>query len=54
VTWTPTEDDTVTATGLSGTAFTDIDLSDLEWSDYDEKDNVTVGIYSLQYKFQTL
>ena len=32
--------------------FTDIDLGDLEWVDYDEKHNCSVGIYSLRWQIR--
>ena len=35
----------------SGTKFSDIDLSDKEWADYDEKAKTTVGIYEIEHKF---
>jgi len=43
------------AEGLeSGTKFTDVDLSEEDWSDYDEKASESVGIYELKHKFVTL
>lgn len=35
----------------SGTKFTEIDLSNLEWADFDEKTNQPVGIYELEHRF---
>nr|CAG4646690.1 EOG090X0HQJ [Macrothrix elegans] len=35
----------------SGTKFSDIDLSDKEWADYDEKAKATVGIYEIEHTF---
>lgn len=34
--------------GLKGTVFTDIDLGEGEWSDYDEKTALPVGISALE------
>lgn len=39
------------AEGLSGTKFVDIDLSDGEWSEYDEKAAASVGILNLEHRF---
>jgi len=35
----------------SGTKFPDIDLTEKEWADYDEKEATTVGIYELEHEF---
>ncbi|EDV23355.1 uncharacterized protein TRIADDRAFT_57890 [Trichoplax adhaerens] len=35
----------------SNTAFTDINLSEEDWADYDSKKNISVGIYELQHRF---
>ncbi|XP_074640179.1 CXXC motif containing zinc binding protein-like [Tubulanus polymorphus] len=35
----------------SGTAFSEVDLTENDWSDFDEKSNESVGIYELQHKF---
>nr|CAG4636641.1 EOG090X0HQJ [Eubosmina coregoni] len=35
----------------SGTKFSDIDLSEKEWADYDEKSKTTVGIYEIEHQF---
>ncbi|XP_054764182.2 CXXC motif containing zinc binding protein-like [Lytechinus pictus] len=35
----------------SSSKFTDIDLQEEEWADYDEKASETVGIYELESKF---
>nr|CAG4643606.1 EOG090X0HQJ [Ilyocryptus agilis] len=41
-----------TVEGLeSGTVFSDIDLTEKEWADYDEKAKTTVGIYELEHNF---
>ncbi|CAM6090691.1 unnamed protein product [Calypogeia fissa] len=39
------------ADGLKGTKFEDIDLSDGEWSEYDEKASASVGILNVAYRF---
>lgn len=40
------------AEGLeSGTKFSDIDLSDKEWVEYDEKAKNEVGIYEIEHQF---
>jgi hypothetical protein len=36
---------------LTGTKFVDIDLSEGEWSEYDEKASASVGILSLEHRF---
>ena len=36
---------------LTGTKFVDIDLSDGEWSEYDEKAAASVGILNLEHRF---
>lgn len=35
----------------SGTKFPDIDLTEKEWADYDEKEKTTVGIYEIEHQF---
>nr|CAG4644432.1 EOG090X0HQJ [Lepidurus arcticus] len=35
----------------SGANFTDIDLSDKEWADYDERGQQTVGVYEVTHQF---
>lgn len=35
----------------SGTVFDDVDLSEKEWVDYDDKINQSVGIYELESQF---
>ncbi|XP_055389060.1 CXXC motif containing zinc binding protein-like [Condylostylus longicornis] len=40
------------AKGLSGRKFEDIDLSLDEWCDYDEKKELSVGIYDVEWKFE--
>lgn len=36
----------------SGARFEDVDLSEKEWMDYDEKLGESIGIYDLEYKLQ--
>lgn len=36
---------------LTGTKFLDIDLSDGEWSEYDEKASASVGILNIGHRF---
>ncbi|XP_064486031.1 CXXC motif containing zinc binding protein-like [Ornithodoros turicata] len=38
----------------SRTQFADVNLEEKEWSDYDEKEKQTVGIYELEHKFVKL
>ncbi len=38
----------------SGTVFEDVDLSEREWMDYDEKLGESVGIYDLEWKLQAV
>lgn len=35
----------------SGTKFSDVDLTEKEWADYDEKAKTTVGIYEIEHEF---
>nr|CAG4641329.1 EOG090X0HQJ [Eulimnadia texana] len=35
----------------TGTRFSDIDLTEKEWADYDEKGQTEVGIYELEHQF---
>lgn len=37
----------------SGKIFDNIDLSGLEWADYDDEENVPVGIYEFSSRFET-
>jgi hypothetical protein len=36
----------------SGARFEDVDLSEKEWMDYDEKLGESIGIYDLEYKLE--
>lgn len=36
---------------VTGTIFTDIDLTDMEWADYDEKADQSVCISDLEFQF---
>jgi hypothetical protein len=38
----------------SGTRFEDVDLSEKEWCDYDDKLGDSVGIYDLEYKLEAV
>ncbi|VVD03376.1 unnamed protein product [Leptidea sinapis] len=35
----------------NGTKFQDVDLTSKEWEEYDEKNNVCVSIYELEWRF---
>eukprot|EP00299_Pterocystis_sp_00344_P009905 c4313_g1_i1.p1 GENE.c4313_g1_i1~~c4313_g1_i1.p1 ORF type:complete len:139 (+),score=18.24 c4313_g1_i1:132-548(+) len=54
VKWEPSEDDTVNVTTSAGTVFRDVDLSSLEWCEYDEKADSTIAIYKLEHKFEAI
>ncbi|OTF83131.1 DUF866 domain containing protein [Euroglyphus maynei] len=36
------------------TEFNDVDLSEMNWADYDERNNESVGIYDFKYRFTTV
>ena len=36
----------------SGTKYSDVDLSEGEWVDYDEKLSASIGVYELQHKLE--
>lgn len=36
---------------ISGKKFEDVDLSEKEWVDYDEKNQTSVGVYELEWNF---
>ncbi|XP_027195104.2 CXXC motif containing zinc binding protein-like [Dermatophagoides pteronyssinus] len=36
------------------TEFNDVDLSELNWADYDERTNESVGIYDFKYRFTAI
>ncbi len=38
--------------GTSGKVWEDVDLSEKEWVDYDDKSNESVSIMDLEWKFQ--
>ena len=42
--------DGFTVTSKSGAVFEDVDLSEKEWMDYDEKLGESIGIYDLEWK----
>ncbi|CAK0784172.1 hypothetical protein CVIRNUC_007375 [Coccomyxa viridis] len=46
--WQP--QDGFTVTSKSGAVFEDVDLSEKEWMDYDEKLGESIGIYDLEWK----
>ncbi|BDA44885.1 probable CXXC motif containing zinc binding protein [Coccomyxa sp. Obi] len=48
--WQPEDGFIVEST--SGARFEDVDLSEKEWMDYDEKLGESIGIYDLEYKLQ--
>ena len=37
----------------SNRKFTDVDLSEEDWADYDESSEQTVGVYEFKYQFNT-
>ena len=41
-----------TVTGISGTKWEDVDLSEKEWTEYDEKSQDSVSIMDLQWEFR--
>lgn len=44
--------DGFTVESESGTKYSDVDLSEGEWVEYDEKLGDSVGIYELEHKLQ--
>ena len=46
--WKPHADFAVTSTG--GTKWDSVDLSELDWSEYDDENELAVNILSLEYK----
>lgn len=38
----------------SGAKFEDVDVSEREWMDYDEKLGESIGIYDLEWKLQAV
>ncbi|KAK9908399.1 hypothetical protein WJX75_007289 [Coccomyxa subellipsoidea] len=48
--WQPEDGFIVEST--SGARFEDVDLSEKEWMDYDEKLGESIGIYDLEYKLE--
>ncbi|EIE21643.1 hypothetical protein COCSUDRAFT_24771 [Coccomyxa subellipsoidea C-169] len=50
--WQPEDGFIVEST--SGARFEDVDLSEKEWMDYDEKLGESVGIYDLEYKLEAV
>ena len=51
--WKENEDDDETGS-VSGTEFTDVDLTEKEWADYDEKSNESTVISEVEVKFVTV
>ena len=51
--WKENEDDDE-AGSPSGTEFTDVDLTEKEWADYDENSNESTVISEIDVKFVTL
>ncbi|CAL5229987.1 g13420 [Coccomyxa viridis] len=50
--WHPQDGFTVKSS--SGAVFEDVDLSEKEWMDYDEKLGESIGIYDLEWKLQAV
>lgn len=48
IAWYPAMDFDVKSTG--GATFTQVDLSDRDWAEYDEENDLTVSISNLDYK----
>ena len=46
--------DGFTVKSSSGAVFEDVDLSEKEWMDYDEKLGESIGIYDLEWKLQAV
>lgn len=46
--------DGFTVKSTSGAVFEDVDLSEKEWMDYDEKLGESIGIYDLEWKLQAV
>ena len=46
--------DGFTVKSASGAVFEDVDLSEKEWMDYDEKLGESIGIYDLEWKLQAV
>ncbi len=46
--------DGFTVKSSSGAIFEDVDLSEKEWMDYDEKLGESIGIYDLEWKLQAV
>ena len=51
--WKEDEDDDESGR-VSGTEFTDVDLTEKEWADYDEKSNESTVISEVEVKFVTV
>ncbi len=51
VSWIPGIDFHGVSSG--GTTFKDIDLSDKEWADYDEENDLSVSVTNLEFKIET-
>lgn len=51
VTWIPGIDFNATSTG--GTQFDGIDLTEKEWADYDEENELSVSVMNLESKIET-
>lgn len=41
------------AVSTGGTSFKEVDLSDKEWAEYDEENDLSVSITNLEYKIET-
>mmetsp|Transcript_21630 Transcript_21630/g.55494 ORF Transcript_21630/g.55494 Transcript_21630/m.55494 type:complete len:162 (+) Transcript_21630:182-667(+) len=50
VDWTPQGGFRIESTG--GAVFDNVDLKEKEWCDYDEKAELSVGVYELEWKFE--
>jgi hypothetical protein len=48
--WQPSTDFTVTSTG--GFTFDPVDLSDRDWADYDEENDLSVSVSNLEYRIE--
>ena len=52
--WKENDDDDDDPGTLSGTEFSDVDLTEKDWADYDERSNESTVISEIEVKFVTV
>ncbi len=53
IAWHPSVDFVVQSSGDNETIFKEVDLTDRDWADYDEENDLSVSITNFEYKIES-